>query len=71
MEKYVGPMVLLVTGYLLLNLSPTLEPLFLFKMFFGFFFSNIELYILHALNITGLILVIYSTVMIIYKSVKK
>lgn len=72
MEKYVKSLILFIIGYCLLNLSPSLEPLFLFKIFLvSSFFSDIELYILNVLKIVGLILVIYSTIMLIYKIVKK
>ncbi|MMZ60681.1 hypothetical protein D1872_227900 [compost metagenome] len=72
MEKYINPIVLFITGYFLLNLSPTLEPLFLLKMLFSnSFFFEIELYTLHILNIVGLILVVYSTIILIYRTAKK
>lgn len=72
MEKYINPIVLFITGYFLLNLSPTLEPLFLFKMLFSSsFFFEVELYTLHILNIVGLILVVYSTIILIYRTAKK
>ncbi len=70
MNVYIKLLIVFIIGFLLLNLPPTLEPFFLFKIYFGSSFADLEMDIIRILNISGLLMVIYTVIMVFRNIIK-